>query len=682
QAQATSPATDVETAGVEGSGQAKGSAQWDAERLTAKLLQIVSERTGYPPEMLDLDLDMEADLGIDSIKRVEILGALQRTCFPSEQHRLQAAMDELTRLKTLRSIIDWFCSSFQAQAEKEEEESPVVQQERVVSPPQGAPHQEDTVSRFLLKEVEVPLPEASVSIPAGALFLLTDDGQGVAHTLAAMLRQCGGQAIIVQQGEKACAAGEAMYTADLTDPHTVEGLIELIHRQHGPLSGIIHLLPLQRHNPFEEMDLQEWKRVLRLEVKSLFYLTKAASADLGQAAQAGGGWVVAATALGGGFGSAQGSLPPSSFPGQGGITGFVKALATEWPEVWCKTVDFDPQETSSQIWAERLLQEMTGGDREVEVGYREGRRLVLRPYQAPLSSSDLSQLAIDSDWVILVTGGARGITADIAHELARRYRPTLLLVGRSPLPPPEDPPEIAFLSSPQEIKAALIAQRRQAGQPVTPAEIEAEYTRLSRAREIRTNLAALQQAGARVHYYQVDVRDEAALGALIAEIYRSLGRLDGVIHGAGIIEDKLVKDKPPEAFDRVFDTKADSAFILGRHLRGDTLKFLVFFSSIAGRFGNRGQGDYAAANEVLNKLALCLDRRYPGRVVSLNWGPWGKTGMVSPEVERQFRERGVQLIPPDAGRRAFHNELLWGPKGAVEVVIGEGPWCEMATPRS
>src|SRR6185503_1155475 len=49
-----------------------------ADELKKRLLAIVGDRTGYPPEMLDLDLNIEADLGIDSIKRVEILGAFQR----------------------------------------------------------------------------------------------------------------------------------------------------------------------------------------------------------------------------------------------------------------------------------------------------------------------------------------------------------------------------------------------------------------------------------------------------------------------------------------------------------------------------------------------------------------------------------------------------------------------------
>jgi len=170
------------------------------------------------------------------------------------------------------------------------------------------------------------------------------------------------------------------------------------------------------------------------------------------------------------------------------------------------------------------------------------------------------------------------------------------------------------------------------------------------------------------------VRDENAFGNLIEEIYQSYGRIDGVIHGAGIIEDKLIEDKNPDSFDRVLETKVASAFVLSRKLRPDSVKFLAFFSSVAGRFGNRGQSDYAAANEVLNKLAVYLDHQWPGRVLAINWGPWIKTGMASAEVQSQFAKRGVQLIPPPAGRRMLDEELQFGRKGQVEVIVGDGPW--------
>jgi len=170
------------------------------------------------------------------------------------------------------------------------------------------------------------------------------------------------------------------------------------------------------------------------------------------------------------------------------------------------------------------------------------------------------------------------------------------------------------------------------------------------------------------------VRNEHAFGNLIDDIYRSYGRLDGVIHGAGIIEDKLITDKASESFDRVLGTKAESTFILSRKLRPETLKFLVLFSSVAGRFGNRGQCDYTAANEVLNKLAVYLDGRWPGRVVSINWAPWKNSGMVSTELQGEFGRRGIRLIQPAAGSRAFAIEIQKGRKCEAEVVVGDGPW--------
>ena len=190
------------------------------------------------------------------------------------------------------------------------------------------------------------------------------------------------------------------------------------------------------------------------------------------------------------------------------------------------------------------------------------------------------------------------------------------------------------------------------------------------------NLARMQRAGATVQYYQADVHDEAAIVELINGIYREFGRLDGVIHGAGVIEDKLIEDKTPASFDRVFDTKADSAFILYRVLRPDSLQFLVLFSSAAGTFGNRGQCDYAAANEVLNKMALYLDQRWPGRVVAISWGPWAKAGMVSPALQREFVRRGVQSIPVPTGCRLFTQELQHGQKGEAAVILASGAWAE------
>jgi NAD(P)-dependent dehydrogenase (short-subunit alcohol dehydrogenase family) len=511
--------------------------------------------------------------------------------------------------------------------------------------------------------------------------LLTDDERGVCPILAEELARRGHEVARVRLGEETREIEPGRYTGNLVSPEAASELLDVVRRRQGPIGGIVHLLPLRSDARFDEMDFGAWRQRLKVETKSLFFLLKGLSADVEGAAQGGPDFVVAATAMGGTFGNDRGAEMNGFFPGQGAIYGLLKTLAQEWPEVHVKVVDLNLQE-SLEALAAHLLVEVTEGDGELEVGYNGSRRFTLQPRLSPVAQDAPTAVTMDDSWVILVTGGARGITAEVAMELAQHYRPTLLLVGRSPQPQSEESPETAGLSSPQELKSALMDQMRLTGEPVTPAEVEKRYARLSRDREIRTNIAAMRQAGARVHYYQAEVRDEGAFGGLIDEVYRKFGRLDGVIHGAGVIEDKLIKDKAPDSFDRVFDTKVDSAFVLSRKLRSASLKFLVFFASVAGRFGNRGQADYAAANEVLNKLAVSLDRVWPGRVVSLNWGPWSTTGMVSPEVRKQFALRGVRLIPPGVGRRRLTEELRYGRKGEVEVIIGGGSFDAPLWPNS
>jgi NAD(P)-dependent dehydrogenase (short-subunit alcohol dehydrogenase family) len=216
------------------------------------------------------------------------------------------------------------------------------------------------------------------------------------------------------------------------------------------------------------------------------------------------------------------------------------------------------------------------------------------------------------------------------------------------------------------VRRALIARGGR-----KPAEIEAECARVLAAREVRATLAALAAAGATPTYHRVDVRDADAVAALVARIYAERGRLDGVVHGAGVIEDKLARDKTPESFARVFDTKVNGAIGIARSVRDD-VGFIVFFSSIAATFGNRGQSDYAAANDYLDRLAATLKRRLAGRVLSINWGPWGGAGMVSPELEREYAKRGVGLIDPDAGAASFVDELLHGPADEAQVILMRG----------
>jgi NAD(P)-dependent dehydrogenase (short-subunit alcohol dehydrogenase family) len=147
------------------------------------------------------------------------------------------------------------------------------------------------------------------------------------------------------------------------------------------------------------------------------------------------------------------------------------------------------------------------------------------------------------------------------------------------------------------------------------------------------------------------------------DVYHRHGRLDGIVHGAGVLADRRLGDKTPEEFTEVWATKVDGARALASATRED-LGFLMLFGSVSGVFGNRGQADYAAANDALDALARIWANRSRGRVVSVDWGPWAapgdETGMVSAELARKYERSGIGLINPADGVECLLAELTSG----------------------
>jgi NAD(P)-dependent dehydrogenase (short-subunit alcohol dehydrogenase family) len=500
-----------------------------------------------------------------------------------------------------------------------------------------------------------PLPEVELLSPTG-LFLITEDELSVAPYVAQTLQQRGASTAIIP-------------TAILRSPEQLASVVAQLRQTYSSVSGIIHLAPLAAI-PLPD-NLSDWRNYTQLHCKSLFQLLQLCTADLQQAGQKQQGRVVAASLFGGNFGR-DGCCGPG-LPTGGSSTGLLKSLINEWSGIHAKALDFDTSLSPAEM-AQRIIQELLLPGGRVEVGYPQGNRTIFQFVPAPVSTTAMSpRLTPSADWVVLVTGGAQGITAEVVSEiLIPGIR--LIVVGRSP-EPTEESPATAGITEVGQMRQVLLQQARSQGLSPTPVQIESQIKKVFRDRAIRNNLQRFRQAGAKVEYWSIDVRNAEEVGSLIEGTYSRYGRLDVVIHGAGIIEDKLLADKTLASFDRVFDTKVDSTFILSRYLRPDSLKALVLFSSVAGRCGNRGQSDYAAANEVMNRLAWLLDERWSTtRLVAINWGPWDTTGMASEEVKRQFRQRGIIPIPLPAGRQFFVEELCFARKGETEVIAGEAPW--------
>ncbi|CAM2068494.1 SDR family NAD(P)-dependent oxidoreductase [Sulfidibacter corallicola] len=605
--------------------QAEQVAPPEKTRCVATLvLRIVSKRTGYPEDVLDLNLDLEADLSIDSIKRLEIVGELAEQLGFGKvgEGRRDSMMEVLASMKTLGAMVGWL----EERAGQDTGDAGEPHSGSLEGPiPSSAMRDAATraeMSRYLLAVDEVPEVVQGDHRLDGKHFLITDDTLGLAPILGDRLVRHGAEVRIITLGEKVPAS-------------------------FGRVDGLIHLAGLAPD-------------AFVTDIKQCFELIRTLLIN-------GAGYLLAAGGLGGRFGHFRGDAasPGADFSRGGGMAGLVKSVAKEWPELRAHWVDLNLGESAEDL-AGYLEAELLADNPLTEVAYKQGNRRALKCVPTPLTdevAAKVASLGLDHDSVIIITGGARGITAKIAIDLARRYGCTFELVGRSRRPTEPEDAELAAARDPQALRRLLIERH----QGAVPSVIEAELKSVLSRREIEQTLQRMEALGAKVHYSAVDVRDIQAFEAFIDGVYDRHGTISGAIHGAGVVEDKLLRHKTRESFERVFDTKVSGALVLAKKLRRDT-RFVVFFSSVAGAFGNRGQVDYAAANDVLDKIAHALQSQMEGRVVSINWGPWASHGMVSPELEREYARRGIGLISPETGVAAFMDELHRGHRGDTQVV--------------
>jgi acyl transferase domain-containing protein/NAD(P)H-dependent flavin oxidoreductase YrpB (nitropropane dioxygenase family)/NADP-dependent 3-hydroxy acid dehydrogenase YdfG len=537
------------------------------------VIAIVSERTGYPPETLGLDLDLEADLSIDSIKRIEIIGELAQRLglrVDKDSADSDAMVEELATRKTLRALVEWLGERLAGSAAPPAAETP-----EPPAAPAAVTEPAPGVSRYQLARVAAPLPINGHSSFAGKRFAIFGGAGG--DGLAARLEAEGASVTRLAAREPIAACDGYVDLGPCDEPHEMCAIFERLRE--AVLGG----------------------------VQLVFVVTRAG--------------------------------------GAGGPAGLVKTLAVEAPGTRVRIVEVPESADPGAL----VHGELHAFDSHVEISYTGGERTTFE--LAPAAPIEPGSPPFAEGSVVLVTGGARGITARVAIAFAQRFGCHVELVGRSPLPRGDDPGGDA------KSLRAVLAKR---GSP--PAEIEAIVSRTLADREIRETLAALGDRGT---YHAVDVRTPA-FAELVDDIYARRGRIDAVIHGAGVREDKLIRHKTADSFARVFDTKVAGARTLAAKLRDD-VKLVVWFSSIVGAIGNRGQADYAAAGDALDKLARQLQTRVRGRVLSIDWGPWAGTGMVSPELEREYARRGLALIDPALGVQALLAEV--SSPGESQVIL-------------
>ncbi len=580
-----------------------------AGALQSLLLSVVAEKTGYPAEMLRPEMELESDLGIDSIKRVEILSAMSERVTGLPQ----VSAGEMGALRTLGEVAGRLS---QAGIEAE----PVPAQEPETPPESRAPG--SAVGRFGVEARPAPaLGFALPGISRSGDLAITEDGAGVASALLGLLRERGLKGDVVTTVPD--GAGAVIFLG---------GLAELSSPEDGIAIG-----------------------------REAFQAARTVAPRMTER----GGVFVTVQDVGGDFGLG-GREPLRAW--LSGLSGLAKTAALEWPKASVKAIDVERGGRPATAIAEAIAAELLGGGPEIEVGLRaDGTRLVLEVAERPVPDG---ALGVGPGSVVVATGGARGVTATALIELARACQPSLALLGRTELR--EEPESCRGLSDEKELTRALLAERQAEGRTLSPAEVRGEVHELLARREVRETLSRLRAAGSAVEYLSVDVQDMEAVARALEQVRQQFGPVTGLVHGAGVIADRLIADKTDAQFDRVLRTKVGGLRALLAATADDPLSFIALFSSVAARSGNVGQADYAMANEVLNKVAAAEARRRGSAclVRSLGWGPWDG-GMVGPALRTVFDQRGVPLIRPEDGARRFLDELREEAEGPVELVEGD-----------
>jgi NAD(P)-dependent dehydrogenase (short-subunit alcohol dehydrogenase family) len=481
-----------------------------------------------------------------------------------------------------------------------------------------------------------------IALGEGSRVIVMPDRGGVGAALVKRLGKLGVETLVIS----GAPAADELET-------TIRGWMD-----DGAITGVFWLPALDSAGDLEALTYEEWREALRVRVK-LLYTTMRTLYETGP-------FLVAGTRLGGMHGyDPAGAVAPLG----GAVTGFTKTYKRERPTSTVKAVDFPATRKKAEL-ADALIAETLFDPGVVEVGHARDMRWTVALEEQP-AEDGRPGMELGPDTVFVITGAAGSITSAITADLARASGGTFYLLDLTPEPDPADPDLAAFAADRDGLKRTIFERLKEAGERATPANVEKELAGLERLDAALRAIRAVEEAGGTAHYHSVDLRDHNAVRLAMDAVRDGSGRIDVLVHAGGLEISHLLADKPPEQFDLVFDVKADGWFAIMSALGDMPLGATIGFSSIAGRFGNAGQADYSAANDLLCKIASSFRHSRPAtRGIAIDWTAWGDIGMATRgSIPTMMKAAGIDMLPAAAGIPFIRRELTAGGR-AGEVLVG------------
>ena len=701
----------------------------DEASVTKEIVAMVAEKTGYPEDMLDLDLDMEADLGIDTVKQAELFAAMREHYGIAQMEGIQ-----LKDYPTIRHCINFALTyagkPAAAPAAAQPAAAPAPAADSSVAPVQTAPAAQEPAEPALpvikVADVQEAVPTAGkVGKPSEEMLTTNPTGQ-IEHRVS-----------LAERPEREGYAGEHCHEKKLRNV-TVVADAPLTERENRRLAKDRTVLIFADNSQlikayqeeFKELGVKthvfttlktrsknttivNWESYEETEaalkeyaaedpnIQGIVYLLGATVKKFDKKAsphneltkyvmplfialrvfekglanrQDADTFFAVNVKIDGNFGYfTKDEFNPIVGALTGGTTCYRKDVYERTGAI-SKLMDFEPTATPDEM-AQKTMDEVLHGDMRLMIGTRGGKRSTILSVPVRL---DKSVKRFDlAGKTIIFTGSGRGIGAMLSQKIAAQYKSKIIVLDiieiqeKTPLWASMNETELAALKKQlwEELKADTTHK-------ATPVMLERAFGRVKDSITLYNNLQKLRDLGSEVEYYHCDVLNSSMVKEVCTKIKAKNGRVDGLIHFAGLERSKLIYDKDPAEYYRIFDVKATSfaSFLANNIVRDDG--FFAFASSIAGKYGNLGQSDYASANDYLAKSAFSLTNQ-GYRAIAIAMSAYKNVGMgVRAGVETFLKSNGVDFVDPEDGMQIFLDEIVYGdvPEIVLTGSLGRLDW--------